>query len=40
MQSYQITFLSPGTAESPRGRSSIILSPNNDYLRQFRGTTR
>lgn len=37
MQSYQITFLAPGTAESPRGRSSIILSPNNDYLRQFRG---
>ena len=24
-------------AESPRGRSSIILSPNNEYLRQFRG---
>jgi modulator of FtsH protease HflC len=37
MQSYQVTFLTPGTAESPRGRSSIILSPNNDYLRQFRG---
>jgi membrane protease subunit HflC len=40
MQSYQITFLSPGTPESPRGRSSIILSPNNDYLRQFRGANR
>jgi membrane protease subunit HflC len=40
MQSYQITFLSPGTPESPRGRSSIVLSPNNDYLRQFRGTNR
>ena len=37
MQSYQITFLATGTAESPRGRSSIILSPNNEYLRQFRG---
>ena len=37
MQSYQATFLSPGTAENPRGRSSIILSPDNDYLRQFRG---
>jgi len=36
MQSYQVTFLTPGTPESPRGRSSIILSPNNDYLRQFR----
>lgn len=37
MQSYQVTFLAPGSAENPRGRSSIILSPNNDYLRQFRG---
>jgi len=37
MQSYQTTFLTPGTPENPRGRSSIILSPNNDYLRQFRG---
>jgi len=37
MQSYEASFLSPGTAENPRGRSSIILSPNNDYLRQFRG---
>ena len=33
MQSYRNTFL----AEGRRGRSSIILSPNNDYLRQFRG---
>jgi membrane protease subunit HflC len=33
MQSYQRTFLTEGR----RGRSSIILSPNNDYLRQFRG---
>ena len=37
MQSYQATFLSPGTPENPRGRSSIILSPENEYLRQFRG---
>ncbi|HEV2865448.1 MAG TPA: protease modulator HflC [Allosphingosinicella sp.] len=37
MQSYQASFLSPGTAENPRGRTSIILSPENEYLRQFRG---
>jgi membrane protease subunit HflC len=36
MQSYRISFL--GTqGNGQRGRSSIILSPNNDYLRQFRG---
>jgi modulator of FtsH protease HflC len=36
MQSYRSSFL--GTrADGQRGRSSIILSPNNDYLRQFRG---
>ena len=35
MQSDQQTFL--GSREGQRGRSSIILSPNNDYLRQFRG---
>jgi len=36
MQSYRISFL--GTqANGQRGRSSVILSPNNDYLRQFRG---
>ncbi len=36
MQSYQTTFL--GTRQDgQRGRTSIILSPNNDYLRQFRG---
>jgi membrane protease subunit HflC len=37
MQSYQASFLSPGTAENPRGRTSIILSPDNEYLQQFRG---
>jgi len=37
MQSYETSFLSQGTAENPRGRSSIILSPTNEYLRQFRG---
>jgi membrane protease subunit HflC len=36
MQSYRLTFL--GTrADGQRGRSSIVLSPSNDYLRQFRG---
>ena len=38
MQSYEASFLSTTPAgESPRGRTSIILSPNNEYLRQFRG---
>jgi membrane protease subunit HflC len=35
MQSYRNTFLD--NSDGQRGRSSIILSPNNDYLRQFRG---
>ncbi|HEY0011532.1 MAG TPA: protease modulator HflC [Allosphingosinicella sp.] len=33
MQSYQASFLSQGR----EAQSSIILSPDNDYLRQFRG---
>ena len=36
MQSYRTTFVNngePGTM----GRSSVILSPSNDYLREFRG---
>ncbi|MGQ0588996.1 MAG: protease modulator HflC [Sphingosinicella sp.] len=37
MQSYEVSFNSQGTPENPRGRTGIILSPNNDYLRQFRG---
>jgi membrane protease subunit HflC len=38
MQSYRTSFVAePGTGEPPRGRTSIILSPNNEYLRQFRG---
>ena len=36
MQSYRQSFLG-ARADGQRGRSSIILSPNNDYLRQFRG---
>lgn len=35
MQSYEHTFGVNGTAAT--GQSSIILSPNNDYLREFRG---
>ena len=35
MKSYEHTFGTDGT--QPEGRSSIILSPNNDYLREFRG---
>ena len=36
MQSYETSFTAAGTAENPRGRTNIILSPENDYLRQFR----
>ena len=36
MQSYEASFISQGNAENPRGRTSIILSPDNRYLRQFR----
>jgi membrane protease subunit HflC len=36
MQSYEATFLADGSG-GDMGRSSIILSPNNDYLREFRG---
>ena len=35
MQSYETTFGSNGS--NPTGQSSIILSPSNEYLRQFRG---
>ncbi len=37
MQSYELSFNSQQAGENPRGRTSIILSPNNEYLRQFRG---
>ncbi len=36
MQSYETTFVNDGTG-SAMGRSNIILSPTNDYLREFRG---
>jgi membrane protease subunit HflC len=38
MQSYQASFISTPTGDETRGRTNIILSPNNEYLRQFRGT--
>jgi modulator of FtsH protease HflC len=37
MQSYEASFISAGSAENPRGRTNIILSPDNEYLRQFTG---
>jgi membrane protease subunit HflC len=37
MQSYEASFLAQSQDETPRGRTSIILSPDNEYLRQFRG---
>jgi len=36
MQSYKTTFVNDGTGQE-MGRSSIILSPRNDYLREFSG---
>jgi modulator of FtsH protease HflC len=32
MQSYRVTF-----GEQAKGQTNLILSPNNDYLREFRG---
>ena len=37
MQSYDKTFGPAQAGEAPKGESSIILSPDNEYLRQFRG---
>ena len=38
MQSYEATFTpTPQAGQPPQGRTSIILSPDNDYLREFRG---
>ena len=36
MQSYETTFVDNGSGKE-QGRSSIILSPSNDYLREFSG---
>ena len=38
MQSYQTSFVNEtNQGDTPRGRTTIVLSPNNEYLRQFRG---
>lgn len=39
MKSYEASFIGPVAGDAPRGRTNIILSPNNEYLRQFRGGT-
>jgi modulator of FtsH protease HflC len=36
MESYKITFM-PAADGREKGKSSVILSPQNDYLREFRG---
>jgi membrane protease subunit HflC len=36
LQSYEASFVDNGSGQE-MGRSSIILSPNNDYLREFKG---
>jgi membrane protease subunit HflC len=38
MRSYQVTFI--GNPNEKQGETSIILSPDNDYLREFRGKSR
>ena len=37
MQSYDSTFSPARDGEGPKGDSNIILSPDNEYLRQFQG---
>ena len=37
MQSYKHTFGADGSPDEGKGATSIILSPNNSYLRQFEG---
>jgi membrane protease subunit HflC len=37
MQSYRYTFGADGGADNGRGGTSIILSPQNGYLREFQG---
>lgn len=36
MQSYRLTFIGVN-GEKPKGSTNVILSPGNDYLREFRG---
>jgi membrane protease subunit HflC len=37
MQSYETTFAPNDSQGKPQGRSAIILSPENNYLREFQG---
>ncbi|MEA3038191.1 MAG: modulator of FtsH protease HflC [Sphingomonadales bacterium] len=38
MQSYDVTFNpNPQPGQPPQGKTTVILSPENDYLREFRG---
>lgn len=37
MQSYEASFISTGDGNNPRGRTNVILSPENEYLQQFTG---
>ena len=36
MQSYKVTFIGVN-GEAPKGNTSFVLAPSNDYLREFRG---
>jgi len=38
MQAYQTTFV--GDEDNPRGQTSVILSPQNDFLKEFTGRQR
>jgi membrane protease subunit HflC len=40
MQSYRATFLGDGQGGNPVASTTVILSPQNDYLREFTGRSR
>lgn len=40
MQSYRATFLGDGQSGNPVASTTVILSPQNDYLREFTGRSR
>ncbi|WP_260482594.1 protease modulator HflC [Sphingomicrobium flavum] len=37
MQSYRTTFVAPGVEAKDKGETSIVLSPDNEYLKEFTG---
>ena len=37
MQSYEASFISDANGDGQRGRTNIVISPDNEYLRQFTG---